>query len=56
VAQELVKRGWRDVRPLRGGFEAWQAAGYPTEPKRERIPIAQAAENLRQSKGDDSEV
>jgi 3-mercaptopyruvate sulfurtransferase SseA len=54
VAQELMARGWKDVRPLKGGFDAWQQAGYPTEPKRDRIPVAQAAENLRKTEGDDS--
>lgn len=26
VARELLARGWREVRPLSGGFEAWQQA------------------------------
>jgi rhodanese-related sulfurtransferase len=33
VAQELVNRGWTDVHPLAGGFEAWERAGYPVTAK-----------------------
>jgi rhodanese-related sulfurtransferase len=29
VAQELTDRGWTDVHALKGGFEAWDLAGYP---------------------------
>jgi 3-mercaptopyruvate sulfurtransferase SseA len=25
--------GWKNVHPLYGGFDAWQQAGYPLEPK-----------------------
>ncbi|MDI7269530.1 MAG: rhodanese-like domain-containing protein [Myxococcota bacterium] len=32
VGAALVDRGYRFVRVLEGGIEAWQAAGYPTEP------------------------
>jgi 3-mercaptopyruvate sulfurtransferase SseA len=27
----LKAAGFRDVRPLRGGLDAWRAAGYPVE-------------------------
>jgi len=33
VAQELVKMGIPQVMVLKGGWHAWEAAGYPTEPK-----------------------
>jgi rhodanese-related sulfurtransferase len=33
VAQVLLERGWSDVHALHGGFDAWQQAGYPVEPK-----------------------
>jgi len=28
-----MDRGWKNVHPLYGGFDAWQQAGYPLEPK-----------------------
>jgi rhodanese-related sulfurtransferase len=31
AAVALVKLGYTNVRELRGGFEAWVAAGYPLE-------------------------
>jgi rhodanese-related sulfurtransferase len=33
VAQELLERGWKNVHPLYGGFEAWEQAGGAVEPK-----------------------
>jgi rhodanese-related sulfurtransferase len=33
VAQELQERGFRQAYALRGGFEAWLAAGGPVEPR-----------------------
>jgi rhodanese-related sulfurtransferase len=33
VAQTLLDEGWRDVRPLEGGFDAWQRAGFAVVPK-----------------------
>jgi rhodanese-related sulfurtransferase len=33
VAQELAERGWKNVHPLYGGFDAWVDAGMPTEQK-----------------------
>jgi len=33
VAQELSQRGYKNVHPLFGGFEAWKKAGLPLEPK-----------------------
>jgi 3-mercaptopyruvate sulfurtransferase SseA len=48
-----VSHGWKDVRPLKGGFKEWQAAGYPVEPKtREAHTLSEVAENLRQAEGD----
>jgi rhodanese-related sulfurtransferase len=32
VARLLIDRGYANVRPLEGGFDAWLAAGLPTEP------------------------
>jgi len=32
VARLLLDRGYAKVRPLEGGFDAWLAAGLPTEP------------------------
>ena len=31
MAQLLLDRGFRNVRPLQGGFDAWVAEGLPTE-------------------------
>ncbi|MHC5540412.1 rhodanese-like domain-containing protein [Singulisphaera rosea] len=31
VTQALLAKGWKDVRPLLGGFAAWQEGGYPIE-------------------------
>jgi len=33
VAQKLAARGFRNVHPLFIGFEAWEKAGLPLEPK-----------------------
>jgi rhodanese-related sulfurtransferase len=33
VAQELTQRGYRNVHPLYGGFDAWRRAGFPLEQK-----------------------
>jgi rhodanese-related sulfurtransferase len=33
VAQELMNQGWKNVHPLYGGFDAWQKADLPVEPK-----------------------
>lgn len=33
VAQELSARGYKNVHPLFIGFEAWEKAGLPVEPK-----------------------
>jgi len=33
VARFLVGHGYTDVRVLEGGFTAWEAFGYPTEPR-----------------------
>jgi len=45
MARLLLDRGYADVRPLLGGFDAWQALGYPVEPiDRAVLPAALAAE------------
>jgi rhodanese-related sulfurtransferase len=33
VAMELMRRGYTEVRPVRGGFEAYLAAGGPVSPR-----------------------
>jgi len=33
VAEKLAERGYKNVHPLFVGFEAWQKAGLPLEPK-----------------------
>jgi rhodanese-related sulfurtransferase len=33
VALQLMQQGWKNVHPLYGGFDAWQDAGLPIEPK-----------------------
>jgi 3-mercaptopyruvate sulfurtransferase SseA len=33
VAQELAARGWKNVHPLYGGFDAWVEAGLPVDQK-----------------------
>jgi rhodanese-related sulfurtransferase len=38
VARELEERGFADVHALHGGFEAWERAGQPVEPKAGAAP------------------
>jgi rhodanese-related sulfurtransferase len=33
VAQQLIDRGFKQVWALKGGWQAWEKTGYPTEPK-----------------------
>jgi rhodanese-related sulfurtransferase len=33
VAQELMAEGFKNVHPLFEGFEAWEKAGLPLDPK-----------------------
>jgi rhodanese-related sulfurtransferase len=33
VAQDLISRGFKNVHPLFGGFEAWEKAGLTLEQK-----------------------
>jgi rhodanese-related sulfurtransferase len=33
VAQELMERGYKNVHPLHGGFNAWRDASAPLELK-----------------------
>jgi rhodanese-related sulfurtransferase len=28
-----MEKGWKNVHPLYGGFDAWRQAGYAVEPK-----------------------
>jgi 3-mercaptopyruvate sulfurtransferase SseA len=34
MARLLLDHGYRDVRPLLGGFDAWIESGYPVEAHR----------------------
>jgi rhodanese-related sulfurtransferase len=36
VAQKLLNHGFKNVRALYDGFDAWVKAGYPVEPKDSR--------------------
>lgn len=38
AGQELLKRGWRDVHKLVGGFDAYLEAGLPVEPVSKSVP------------------
>jgi len=31
MARLLIEKGYREVRPLLGGFDSWLELGYPTE-------------------------
>jgi rhodanese-related sulfurtransferase len=33
VALQLLENGYKNVHPLYGGFDAWQQAGLPVDPK-----------------------
>jgi rhodanese-related sulfurtransferase len=33
VARILIEKGFTKVYALKGGWNAWEKAGYPTEPK-----------------------
>jgi 3-mercaptopyruvate sulfurtransferase SseA len=39
VAQELRQAGWSKTRALVGGWNAWQEANLPVEPK-QQMPAA----------------
>ena len=42
MARLLHDRGYNDVRPLLGGFDAWVALGYPVE-RHAGLPLTQVA-------------
>jgi 3-mercaptopyruvate sulfurtransferase SseA len=49
----LLQRGWTNVRPLIGGFDAWRTADYPIEAKPTRTQsVAEVAANVRDAEGD----
>jgi 3-mercaptopyruvate sulfurtransferase SseA len=57
VAQTLLRHGWKNVRPLLGGWDAWLRAGYPTESKATRTQtFAEVSENIRKAEGDGDEA
>ncbi|MFN2598499.1 MAG: rhodanese-like domain-containing protein [Pyrinomonadaceae bacterium] len=33
MALQLLEKGWKNVHPLYGGFDAWAEAGLPVDPK-----------------------
>jgi rhodanese-related sulfurtransferase len=33
VALQLIERGFTKAHALKGGWNAWEKAGYPTDPK-----------------------
>jgi rhodanese-related sulfurtransferase len=35
VALKLIKMGYRRVFALKGGWDEWEAAGFPLQPKQE---------------------
>jgi len=53
VASALAGYGWANVRPLLGGPDAWQRAGFPTEstPGR-KITVSEARANLQKAEGE----
>jgi 3-mercaptopyruvate sulfurtransferase SseA len=36
MAWTLRQEGFRSVKALLGGFDAWEKAGYPVEPKNKK--------------------
>lgn len=38
MARLLASKGYRDVRPLLGGFDEWLERGYPVEPHQAASP------------------
>jgi rhodanese-related sulfurtransferase len=42
VAKQLMRHGFKRVRPLYGGLDAWIAAGHPVEPKPAAAPDSAA--------------
>jgi 3-mercaptopyruvate sulfurtransferase SseA len=54
VAHTLLQHGWTTVRPLQGGFDAWQKAGYPTELKATRTQtVDEVAQNVLDAEGEE---
>ncbi|MBI1983824.1 MAG: hypothetical protein HYS61_06465 [Acidobacteria bacterium] len=47
MARLLLDRGYNNVRPLLGGFDAWRALGYPVEPAAKAAPSDQPAVSLK---------
>ena len=33
MALQLLEKGYKNVHPLHGGFDAWRQAGLPLDPK-----------------------
>ncbi len=38
MARLLIEKGYEDVWPLLGGYDAWQSRGYPVEPSSASAP------------------
>jgi 3-mercaptopyruvate sulfurtransferase SseA len=32
IVRQLLAKGFRNVRPLKGGLDAWEKKGFPVEP------------------------
>ncbi len=54
MAQKLLRKGYKEVFALRGGWDAWVAAEYPLE-KRDPLPGEEGAEEPEASPGDEEE-
>jgi rhodanese-related sulfurtransferase len=49
VAKILIAQGYRRVRPLLGGLDAWDAAGYPVD--RLPAPVGVADDGVARATG-----
>jgi 3-mercaptopyruvate sulfurtransferase SseA len=49
VARTLAENGFSQAKALVGGFAAWEAAGYPLEPKKTASENRQAKKAKRKS-------
>ncbi len=49
MARLLVEKGYRQVWPLLGGFDAWEALDYPVEPILASPPLDPAVTAIESS-------
>jgi 3-mercaptopyruvate sulfurtransferase SseA len=54
VAQVLLQRGWTNVRPLLGGFDAWRKSSLAMEARatRRQTP-SEVASNVAKAEGNE---